>query len=125
VNWPKLLLHLVSIQGHERIELRGTCDVGAGDAMRTSLVPKPKPLSFFHSLRAVEYVIQKHVVGTNKDQIRGRIKEAKGKLKEAAGKLLGNERLQTKGRAQKTLGKAQAKFGDVKQQVKDKSKKGR
>ena len=79
-------------------------------------MPKPKPLSFFHSLRAEEYVIQEHVVSTNKDQIRGRIKEAKGKLKEVAGKLLGNERLQTKGKAQKSLGKAQAKFGDVKQQ---------
>jgi uncharacterized protein YjbJ (UPF0337 family) len=113
------------MQGYERIESRGTCDVGAGDAMRTSLVPLPNSLSIFHSLRTVAYVIQEHVVSTNKDQIRGRIKEAKGKLKEAAGKLLGNERLQAKGKAQKTLGKAQAKFGDVKQHVKDTSKKGR
>jgi uncharacterized protein YjbJ (UPF0337 family) len=66
----------------------------------------------------VAYVFQEHVVSTNKDQIRGRIKETKGKSKEADGKLLGNERLQAKG-------KAQAKFGDVKQHVKDTSKKGR
>jgi uncharacterized protein YjbJ (UPF0337 family) len=64
-------------------------------------------------------------MSTNKDQIRGRLKEARGTVKEVAGKLLGNERLQATGKAQKTLGRAQAKFGDVKQHVKDSSKKGR
>jgi uncharacterized protein YjbJ (UPF0337 family) len=58
------------------------------------------------------------VMGMNKDQVQGRVKEAKGKIREAAGKLVGNESLQAKGKAQKTLGKAQAKFGDVKQDVK-------
>jgi uncharacterized protein YjbJ (UPF0337 family) len=64
-------------------------------------------------------------MSTNKDQVRGRIKEAKGKIKEVAGKLLGDTRLQAKGKAQKTLGKAQAKFGDVKQRVKKSIKKRR
>jgi uncharacterized protein YjbJ (UPF0337 family) len=68
---------------------------------------------------------QEHIMSTNKDQIRGRVKQAKGKIKEVAGKLLGDERLQAKGKAQKTLGKAQAKFGDVKQHVKDSLKKRR
>jgi uncharacterized protein YjbJ (UPF0337 family) len=58
-------------------------------------------------------------MGVNKDQVEGRVKEAKGKIKEAAGKLVGNEKLQAKGKIQKVLGKAQAKFGDVKQDVKD------
>jgi uncharacterized protein YjbJ (UPF0337 family) len=61
----------------------------------------------------------------NKDQTEGRVKEAKGKVKEAVGKLLGNERLTAKGKAQKTVGKVQAKFGDVKQNVKDASKRRR
>ena len=61
-------------------------------------------------------------MSTNKDQVEGRIKEAKGKVKEVAGKLVGNERLEAKGKVQKTLGKAQAKFGDVKQDVKDSKK---
>src|SRR5450631_1595513 len=65
---------------------------------------------------------QEHVMSTNKDQVRGRVKQAKGRIKEVAGKLLGDERLQAKGNAQKTLGKAQARFGDVKQHVKDSSK---
>lgn len=58
-------------------------------------------------------------MSVNKDQVKGRVKEAKGKFKELAGKLLGNESLEAKGKVQKTLGKAQAKFGDVKQDVKD------
>jgi uncharacterized protein YjbJ (UPF0337 family) len=58
-------------------------------------------------------------MGVNKDQVEGRVKEAKGKIKEVAGKLVGNEKLQVKGKIQKTLGEAQAKYGDVKQDVKD------
>ena len=61
----------------------------------------------------------------NKDQSSGRVKEAKGKIKEFAGKLVGNEKLKTKGKAQRILGTAQAKFGDVKQDVKQSLKKGR
>jgi uncharacterized protein YjbJ (UPF0337 family) len=58
----------------------------------------------------------------NKDQIKGRVKEAEGKIKEVAGKLVGNETLEAKGKVQKILGEAQAKFGDVKQDVKDAKK---
>jgi uncharacterized protein YjbJ (UPF0337 family) len=58
----------------------------------------------------------------NKDQVKGRVKEAEGRIKEVAGKLVGNESLEAKGRFQKTLGKAQAKFGDVKKDVKDAKK---
>jgi len=60
----------------------------------------------------------------NKDQVTGRVKEAKGTIKEAAGKLVGNERLEAKGKVQKVLGEAQAKFGDVKKDMKDAAKKG-
>jgi uncharacterized protein YjbJ (UPF0337 family) len=66
---------------------------------------------------------QEQVMSMNKDQVKGRVKEAEGKIKEVAGKLVGNETLQLKGKIQKTLGEAQAKFGDVKQDMKD-SKKG-
>ena len=59
----------------------------------------------------------------NKDQVKGRVKEAEGKVKEVAGKLVGNESLEAKGKTEKTLGKAQAKFGDVKKDVKDAAKK--
>ena len=58
-------------------------------------------------------------MSTNKDQVEGRIKEVKGKIKEAAGKLVGNEKLEDRGKVQKILGEAQAKFGDVKQEIKD------
>jgi uncharacterized protein YjbJ (UPF0337 family) len=68
---------------------------------------------------------QDPVMSTNKDQVRGRVKEAKGKIKEVAGRLLGDKTLQAKSKSQNTLGKAQAKFGDVKQRVKESSKKPR
>ena len=61
-------------------------------------------------------------MNTNKDQVRGRVKEAQGKVKEVAGKLVGNEKLEAKGKIQKVLGKAQAKFGDVKQDMKNSKK---
>jgi uncharacterized protein YjbJ (UPF0337 family) len=65
------------------------------------------------------YVFWERVMSINKDQIKGRIKEAEGKVKEVAGKLVGNENLEAKGKVQKDLGEAQAKFGDVKKDVKD------
>ncbi len=55
----------------------------------------------------------------NKDQVKGRVKEAEGKIKEMSGALVGNETLEAKGKIQKNLGKAQAKYGDVKHDVKD------
>jgi uncharacterized protein YjbJ (UPF0337 family) len=58
----------------------------------------------------------------NKDQVKGRMNEAKGTIKEVAGKLVGNESLEAKGKTQKILGEAQAKFGDVKKDVKDAAK---
>lgn len=58
----------------------------------------------------------------NKDQVNGRVKEAKGRIKELTGKLVGNESLEAKGKVQKTLGKAQAKFGDVRQDIRDATK---
>jgi uncharacterized protein YjbJ (UPF0337 family) len=67
-------------------------------------------------------VDEEQVMSMNKDQVKGRVKEAKGKIKEVAGKLVGNESLEAEGKVQKTLGKAQAKFGDVKQDVKDATK---
>lgn len=68
-------------------------------------------------------IIRRNVMGMNKDQTEGRVKQAEGKIKEIAGKLVGNEKLEAKGKVQRVLGKAQAKFGDVKQDVKDSAKK--
>jgi uncharacterized protein YjbJ (UPF0337 family) len=62
-------------------------------------------------------------MGMNQDQVKGRVKEAEGRIKEVAGKLVGNKKLERKGKVQKILGEAQAKFGDVKQDVKDAAKK--
>lgn len=59
-------------------------------------------------------------MGINKDQIKGKANQVKGKIKEAAGDLVGNEKLEAEGKIQKNLGKTQAKYGDIKDDVKDK-----
>lgn len=54
----------------------------------------------------------------NKDQVKGRAREAKGKLKEATGKLIGNKDMETDGKIENVVGKAQAKYGDLKNDLK-------
>lgn len=60
----------------------------------------------------------------NKDQVAGRVEEAKGKIKEAAGKVVGNEKLQGEGVADQAAGKVQKTYGDVKEDAKDAIKRG-
>ena len=59
----------------------------------------------------------------NKDQVTGRVDQARGKVKEVAGKVVGNDRLEAEGRAEKAKGKLQTVFGDAKEDAKDKVKK--
>ena len=54
----------------------------------------------------------------NKDQVNGRVEEAKGKVKEVAGKMVGNEKLELKGKIEKNVGKVQAGLGDLKNDLK-------
>jgi len=58
----------------------------------------------------------------NKDQVKGRVEEAKGSVKEVAGKVVGDATLEAKGNIEKNLGKVQAKFGDIKQDLKHPAK---
>lgn len=60
----------------------------------------------------------------NKDQVAGRVEEAKGKLKEAAGKVVGNEKLEGEGIADQAAGKVQKTYGDIKEKTKDAIKSG-
>ena len=53
----------------------------------------------------------------NKNQIKGRINEAKGKGKELAGKAVGNKQLKREGKVEKLGGKAEAAYGDLKKEV--------
>jgi uncharacterized protein YjbJ (UPF0337 family) len=55
----------------------------------------------------------------NKDQIKGRVKEAEGKIKEVTGAIVGDKTMEEKGKNKKNLGKVQAKYGDIKHDVKD------
>lgn len=63
-------------------------------------------------------------MNVNKDQVKGRASEVEGKVNEVAGKVLGDKKLEVKGKVQEIAGEARAKLGDVKQDVKDSSKKG-
>jgi uncharacterized protein YjbJ (UPF0337 family) len=54
----------------------------------------------------------------NKDQLKGRVEEAKGSIKETAGRVTGNQDMQDRGTIEKAAGKVQKTFGDVKEQVK-------
>lgn len=58
----------------------------------------------------------------NKDQVRGRVEEAKGAVKEATGKVVGDKTLEVKGNIQKNLGKGQAKAGDITEEVRNSQK---
>lgn len=60
----------------------------------------------------------------NKDQVAGRVEEAKGKLKEVTGKVVGNEKLEGEGVADQAAGKVQKTYGDVKEKTKDAIKTG-
>jgi len=55
----------------------------------------------------------------NKDQVKGRMEEAKGNVKEKTGEALGNPNLRDEGTADKAAGKVQSKVGDAKEKVKD------
>ena len=55
----------------------------------------------------------------NKDQVKGRVEEAKGNLKEQTGKAVGNPDLEAEGTVDKVGGKAQKNYGDAKEKVKD------
>jgi uncharacterized protein YjbJ (UPF0337 family) len=65
---------------------------------------------------------KENLMSMNKDQVRGRVEQAKGSVKEAAGKVVGDKTLEAQGNIQKNIGKIQRKFGDLKQDVKDSQK---
>ena len=55
----------------------------------------------------------------NKDQVKGRVEQAKGTVKEQAGKAVGNPNLRDEGTVDKAAGKAQETYGDAKEKIKD------
>ena len=54
----------------------------------------------------------------NKDQVKGRIKEAKGNIKAVAGALVGNKELEVEGKIEKAVGQVQGVYGDLKDDLK-------
>tara|TARA_Y100001933_G_C18977703_1_gene555296 strand:+ start:1310 stop:1546 length:237 start_codon:yes stop_codon:yes gene_type:complete len=58
----------------------------------------------------------------NKNQVKGRMKQAKGKAKEVFGRVTGNKSLKFKGKMTKTAGKAQVQAGNLQKKYKEPSK---
>ena len=58
----------------------------------------------------------------NKDQVEGRVEQAKGHVKDAVGNITGNRQLEAEGEAQQVGGKVQAGYGDAKEKAKDTAK---
>jgi uncharacterized protein YjbJ (UPF0337 family) len=58
----------------------------------------------------------------NKDQVKGVLKDAAGKVQQKTGEVVGNDEQQAKGLYKQVEGKAQKALGDVKEAVKDASK---
>ncbi len=54
----------------------------------------------------------------NKDQVKGRVEQAKGAVKETTGKVMNDRNLQGEGKVDKAAGKTQATYGDAKERVK-------
>src|SRR5450631_2780047 len=80
---------------------------------------------WFRGSAALSTVYQRiSLMGINKDQVEGRVKEAAGKVQEATGKAMGSGTQQAKGMARKVTGGAQAAYGDVKEDVKEIAKDG-
>ena len=60
----------------------------------------------------------------NKDQVEGRVDQAKGKIKEVAGRVVGNKELEAEGNVDQASGKVQSTYGDTKEKAKDAVKTG-
>jgi len=58
----------------------------------------------------------------NKDQVQGRVEEAKGAVKQTAGRVTGKPDVEDRGTVEKAAGKVQKTYGDVKEHVKDEIK---
>ena len=59
----------------------------------------------------------------NKDQVKGVIKDAAGKVQQKTGEVIGSDEQQAKGLYKQAEGKAQKALGDVKEVLKDVTKK--
>ncbi|MES2530982.1 MAG: CsbD family protein [Pseudomonadota bacterium] len=60
----------------------------------------------------------------NKDQVAGRVDQAKGKVKEVTGRVTGSEKLESEGLVDQASGKVQSTYGDAKEKTKDAIKSG-
>ena len=59
----------------------------------------------------------------NKDQVKGTLKDAAGKAQETAGKVIGSSEQQLKGIKKQVDGQGQKAVGDIKEVVKDATRK--
>ena len=56
-------------------------------------------------------------MGINRDQLQGRIAEAKGAVKQLTGKAMGNSSLEKSGSIERHFGRVQSNFGDLREAI--------
>ncbi len=61
-------------------------------------------------------------VAMNADQFRGRIEEVKGRVEKLAGRMMGSLPLIERGSADLAVGSARARFGDIREVVRKRSR---
>jgi uncharacterized protein YjbJ (UPF0337 family) len=101
---------------------RGGYGTAVSEILRTKLNP-----GAWTRLHARSYWMRVRNQGDvmNKDQVKGRVEEAKGKIKEVTGRAVGNPNLEDRGTVEKVSGTVQKNYGDLKEDVKDAVKKQR
>jgi uncharacterized protein YjbJ (UPF0337 family) len=50
----------------------------------------------------------------NKDQVKGRAKNAEGRLEEAVGEIVGDKKMERDGKIKTVVGKVRSRYGDFK-----------
>jgi uncharacterized protein YjbJ (UPF0337 family) len=82
-----------------------------------------RPIALWPGLQSVSglqrQVAKELNMSTNKDQVKGALKDIGGKIQEEAGKLVGSTKQQVKGLKNQAKGKVQKGVGDLKEAVSD------
>src|SRR5665213_691040 len=97
----------------------GSCSGGDSSQWLLGKVPGRQRQAAKESCRrrSSKLVAKELDMSTNKDQVKGALKDIGGKIQEEAGKLVGSTKQQVKGLKNQTKGKIQKGVGDLKEAV--------
>ncbi len=73
--------------------------------------------SYGPKITAMAQAARRGGVDMNKDQLKGKLRQARGTAKQKLGKLTGNRRQHAEGEVDRTMGKVQERYGAAREQV--------